>query len=73
MVWGTVFVLPNVATTVGTSLVVSTSVKGSVAAIDYTKNNKVRGKDKYKEGGRKSKKIRYKKSQKRKHYQKINI
>ena len=46
--------------TVGTSLVVSTSVKGSVAAIDYTKNNKVRGKDKYKEGGRKIKKIRYK-------------
>ena len=71
MVWGTVFVLPNVATTVGTSLVVSTSVKGSVAAIDYTKNNKVRGKDQYKEGGRKSKKIRYKKSQKRKHYQKL--
>ena len=60
MVWGTAFVLPNVGTTLLTSLTVSTSLKTGVASVDYIKNNKVKSKDEWKEGGELQKETRQK-------------
>jgi len=71
MVWGTAFVLPNVGTTLLTSLTVSTSLKTGVASVDYIKNNKVKSKDEWKEGGVTFKKKRGRKSQKRKQLVKL--
>lgn len=68
MALGSAVVMPNVLTTVGSSLAISTTVKGTVATIEYGANDSIKEKDRYKSGGRKSKKHRKKRTQKRKHY-----
>ena len=66
--WGWV-IIKSIPGTILTSLEMSTAIKGTVGAIDYIGNNKVRGKEKYKEGGKTQKKK--KKTQKRKRFYKI--
>lgn len=67
--WGSAVIMPSIPGTILTSLEMSTAIKGTVGAIDYIGNNKVRGKEKYKEGGKTQKKK--KKTQKRKRFYKI--